>query len=137
MTAGTHGTTYGGNPLATAVGNAVLDVVLADGFIDAVAAKGLRFKQKLAALKDTYPDVIAEVRGEGLMLGLRLRVPPADFAAAGREEKVVVIPAGENVVRLLPPLIISDEEIGEGVARLEAACRRISAPVELQRGAAE
>ena len=137
MTAGTHGTTYGGNPLATAVGNAVLDVVLADGFIDAVAAKGLRFKQKLAALKDTYPDVIAEVRGEGLMLGLRLRVPPADFAAAGRQEKVVVIPAGENVVRLLPPLIISDEEIGEGVARLEAACRRISAPVELQRGAAE
>ncbi len=136
MTAGTHGTTYGGNPLATAVGNAVLDVVLADGFIASVADKGLRFKQKLAALKDTYPDVVAEVRGEGLMLGLRLRVPPADFAAAAREEHVLVIPAGENVVRLLPPLIISDAEIGEGVARLEAACRRMSTPAELK-GAAE
>ena len=137
MIAGTHGTTYGGNPLATAVGNAVLDVVLADGFIEAVAEKGLLFKQELARLKDTYPDVVAEVRGEGLMLGLRLRVPPADFAAAGRAEHVLVIPAADNVVRLLPPLIISDAEIGEGVARLEAACRRISMPAELQRGAAE
>ncbi len=137
MTVGTHGTTYGGNPLATAVGNAVLDVVLADGFIDAVAAKGLRFKQKLAALKDTYPGVVAEVRGEGLMLGLRLRVPPADLAAAARAQNVLVIPAGDNVVRLLPPLIISDDEIAEGVARLEAACRHIALAAEPQRGAAE
>ena len=137
MTVGTHGTTYGGNPLATAIGNAVLDVVLADGFIPAVAEKGLRLKQKLAALKDRYPDIVVEVRGEGLMLGLRLRVPPADFAAAGRAEHVLVIPAGDNVVRLVPPLIISEDEIGMAVDRLEATCRRLSASADLQRGAAE
>ena len=136
MTPGTHGTTYGGNPLATAIGNAVLDIVLADGFLAEVAEKGLRFKQKLAALRDLYPDVVAEVRGEGLMLGLQLRVPPADFAAAGRQEHVIVIPAGDNVVRLMPPLTISQAEIDDGVARLEAACRRLSRP-ELRRGAAE
>lgn len=127
MTLGTHGTTYGGNPLATAVGNAVLDVVLEDGFIEGVAEKGLRFKQGLAALKDLHGDVVAEVRGEGLMLGLRLNVPPADFAAAGREAGVLVIPAGDNVVRLLPPLIISDAEIAEALRRLETTCRQISA----------
>ena len=137
MTFGTHGTTYGGNPLGTAVGNAVLDVVLADGFLDAVAGKGLLFKQRLASLKDRYGDVIADVRGEGLMLGLQLHVAPADFAAAGREERVLVIPAADNVVRLLPPLIISDAEISEAVDRLEATCRRLSAPAMLERGAAE
>ncbi len=134
MTLGTHGTTYGGNPLATAVGNAVLDVVLADGFLESVAAKGLRFKQKLASLKDRYGNVVAEVRGEGLMLGLQLRVPPAEFAAAAREAKVLVIPAADNVVRLLPPLVISDEEIGEAVERLETACLQFVVPAK---GAAE
>ena len=137
MTVGTHGTTYGGNPLATAVGNAVLDVVLAEGFIAAVAEKGLRLKQKLAALRDRYPDIVVEVRGEGLMLGLRLSVPPADFAAAGRAEHVLVIPAGDKVVRLVPPLIISEDEIGTAVDRLEATCRRLSASADPQRGAAE
>ena len=137
MTYGTHGTTYGGNPLGTAVGNAVLDVVLADGFLESVAAKGLMFKQKLAALKDHYGDVVADVRGEGLMLGLQLRVPPADFAAAGREERVLVIPAADDVVRLLPPLIISEAEITQGVGRLEATCRRLSSVAHLERGAAE
>ena len=137
MTAGTHGTTYGGNPLATAVGNAVLDVVLADGFIEAVASKGLRFKQKLASLKDRHGDIIVDVRGEGLMLGLQLRVPPASFAAAGRAEKVLVIPAADNVVRLLPPLVISDSEITEAVQRLEATCQALSLPMALQKGAAE
>ena len=138
MTYGTHGTTYGGNPLATAVGNAVLDVVLGDGFIDEVAAKGARCKQALTALQTRRPDVVAEVRGEGLMLGLKLHVPPADFAAAGREERVLVIPAADNVVRLLPPLVISDAEITEAVHRLEAACVRVAAtmPGALREGAA-
>ncbi len=136
MTAGTHGTTYGGNPLATAVGNAVLDIVLADGFIEAVASKGLRFKQKLVTLQERYGDVIADVRGEGLMLGLQLRVPPGDFAAAGRAERVLVIPAADNVVRLLPPLVITDGEIDEAVTRLEATCS-VLASSALQKGAAE
>ena len=142
MTVGTHGTTYGGNPLAAAVGNAVLDVVLADGFIDAVAAKGLRLKQQLARLRDAYGHLIADVRGEGLMLGLQLRVPPADFAAAGRAEHVLVIPAADNVVRLLPPLVITDGEIVEAGRRLEATCSRIAAAIApsapmRHRGAAE
>ena len=136
MTLGTHGSTFGGNPLATAVGNAVLDVVLAEGFIDAVAAKGLRLKQQLARLRDGYADVVADVRGEGLMMGLQLRVSPAAFAAAAKEEHVLVIPAADNVVRLVPPLTITEAEMTEGVARLEATCRRLS-ELALQRGAAE
>jgi acetylornithine/N-succinyldiaminopimelate aminotransferase len=123
MTAGTHGTTYGGNPLAMACGNAVLDVLLAPGFFDEVARKGLLLKQSLAAVAAGHPDVVAEMRGEGLMQGLRLRVPNGDFAAAARAEKLIVIPAAENVVRILPPLIVGDEEIFEGARRLEAACR--------------
>ena len=137
MVVGTHGTTYGGNPLACAVGNAVLDVVLADGFLDAVAARGAQFKRELAGLKARYGDVVAEVRGEGLMLGLRLRVPPADFAAAARESRVLVIPAADNVVRLLPPLLISEAEVSEAVRRLEGACRQVAASAQLERGAAE
>ncbi|MGU3423175.1 aminotransferase class III-fold pyridoxal phosphate-dependent enzyme, partial [Methylobacterium sp. D54C] len=82
MTAGTHGTTFGGNPLAMAVGNAVLDVVLEEGFLARVARSGLLPKQKLAALRDRHPHVIQEIRGEGLMLGLKLGVPNTDFAAA-------------------------------------------------------
>ena len=126
MTVGTHGTTYGGNPLATSVGAAVLDVIMEPGFLDAVARKGLLFKQKLAALKDQYPGVIAEVRGEGLLLGLKLNVTNTDFAAAARNEHMLVIPAGENVVRLLPPLIIGEPEIDEALARLEKTCQRMS-----------
>lgn len=137
MVVGTHGTTYGGNPLATAIGNAVLDVVLEDGFLDEVARKGLLFKQKLAALKDRHGDIIAETRGEGLMLGLKLRVPPASFASAARDEHVLVVPAGDGVVRLLPPLTITDAEIGEAVARLEGTCRRLSEMDAMRKGAAQ
>ena len=97
--------TYGGNPLAMACGNAVLDVVLAPGFLDDVARKGLLLRQSLAALAAEHPDVVAEIRGEGLMQGLRLRVPNTDFAAAARAEKIIVIPAADNVVRILPPLV--------------------------------
>jgi acetylornithine/N-succinyldiaminopimelate aminotransferase len=122
MGLGTHGTTYGGNPLAMACGNAVLDILLAPGFLDDVARKGLLLRQMLAALADHHPQVIAEIRGEGLMQGVRLRVPNADFASAARAEKLIVIPAADNVVRILPPLIVSDDEIREGVRRLGAAC---------------
>jgi acetylornithine/N-succinyldiaminopimelate aminotransferase len=125
MTVGTHGTTFGGNPLATSIGDAVLDIVLAPGFIEHVALMGLKLKQGLAELKDLHPGVIAEIRGEGLMQGIAVRVPVNEFAAAARAEKILVIPAGENVARLLPPLIIGEDEIGEGIKRLDSACLRI------------
>ncbi len=120
MTAGVHGTTFGGNPLAMAVGNAVLDVVLADGFLEEVARKSLLFKQGLAAIADEFPDVIAGIRGEGLMLGLRCVVPNTRVAAALREERLLSVGAGDNVVRLLPPLTITDAEIREGLERIRA-----------------
>jgi acetylornithine/N-succinyldiaminopimelate aminotransferase len=123
MTVGTHGTTFGGNPLAMAVGNAVLDVVLAPGFLDHVARMGLFLKQRLAQLKDSHPAVVAEIRGTGLMLGLRLHVPNTDFVAAARDQKLIAIAAGDNVIRLLPPLIVDERDIGEAVDRLEATCR--------------
>lgn len=126
MTVGAHGTTYGGNPLATSVGSAVLDVVLEPGFLDHVALMGLKLKQRLAGLKDAHPRVVAEVRGQGLMQGLALRCPVGDFAAAGRAEKIIAIPAADNVLRLLPPLTIGEAEIGEAISRLDAACQRIA-----------
>ena len=122
MVVGSHGTTFGGNPLAMAVANAVLDIVLAPGFLDQVRQTGLLLKQRLAALKDRHPDVVDEIRGEGLMTGLRLLVPNTDFAAAARDEHLLVIPAGDNVVRLLPPLIIGEAEVSAALDKLEAAC---------------
>jgi acetylornithine/N-succinyldiaminopimelate aminotransferase len=126
MVAGTHGSTYGGNPLAMAVGNAVLDVVLEEGFLEHVRDVALVLRQGLASLKDRFPDIIEEIRGEGLMLGIRTRLPPGDVAAALRAERLLSIPAGDNVVRLLPPLIVTPEEIREGVRRIEAAVAQIS-----------
>jgi len=139
MTAGTHGTTFGGNPLAMAVGNAVLDVILAPGFLKQVEQKGLLLKQRLAELKDRHPAIIAEVRGFGLMMGLRTAVPNTDFVAAARAQKIITIGAGDNVVRLLPPLIISDADISEAFNRLDAACAALEAEMKetAQRGAAQ
>jgi acetylornithine/N-succinyldiaminopimelate aminotransferase len=134
MTAGSHGTTFGGNPLAMAVGNAVLDVVLADGFLDHVLAMGLLLKQRLAAVQDRHPNVITAIRGEGLMLGLKLEVLNAEFAAAARDEHLLVIPAGDNVVRLLPPLIITEADVAEAAKRLDATADRLETRL---RGAAE
>lgn len=125
MVVGTHGTTYGGNPLATACGNAVLDVILEPGFLDKVAQTGGLLQQRLAELRDTHPGIIAEVRGLGLLLGLRTHVPNTEFAAAVRGEEMLVIPAGENTVRLLPPLIAGEAEVAEAFARLDRACRRL------------
>ena len=134
MVAGSHGTTFGGNPLAMAVGNAVLDVVLGDGFLDHVRRVALVLKQKLGALRDRYPHVVTEIRGDGLMLGLKLGVPNIEFAAAARGEHLLVIPAGDNVVRLLPPLIVTEADAAEAVARLEATAAAFTAAM---RGAAE
>jgi acetylornithine/N-succinyldiaminopimelate aminotransferase len=125
MKAGTHGSTYGGNPLAMAVGNAVLDVVLADGFLDHVREVALIFRQGLASLKDRYPDIIEEIRGEGLMLGIKAKVPNTDLLMAMREEHVLGVPAGDNVIRLLPPLIVTVEEAREGLKRIEQAAEHL------------
>jgi acetylornithine/N-succinyldiaminopimelate aminotransferase len=126
MTPGTHGSTFGGNPLAMAAGNAVLDVVLAPGFLDRVRRTAILFKQRLAELKDRHPAVIAEVRGEGLLLGLRAVTPSAELVDELRAEKLLTAAAGENVVRLLPPLIIGQAEITEAVAMIDRACTRIA-----------
>jgi len=125
MTLGTHGTTYGGNPLATAVGNAVLDVVLAPGFIEQVSVLGGRLKQELIALQARHKDVISEIRGHGLMLGIALNVPITVFITVAREERILLIPAAENVARVLPPLVVTEVEITEAISRLEAACLRL------------
>ncbi len=124
MIVGTHGTTYGGNPLATSVGDAVLDVVLAPGFLAHVAAIGAKLKQGLIGLRDAHPGVIADIRGEGLMLGIALNVSVADFAVAARAEHILVIPAADNVARVLPPLVIGEAEVAEGLRRLDATCAR-------------
>jgi acetylornithine/N-succinyldiaminopimelate aminotransferase len=126
MTVGTHGSTFGGNPLAMAAAGALLDVVLADGFLERVRRTALVLKQKLAEIKDRYPAVIAEVRGEGLLIGLRAVVPSADLVDELRAEKMITVAAGDNVVRLLPPLIVSEDEVAEAVRRIDRACARIA-----------
>lgn len=127
MTAGTHGSTFGGNPLAMAVGNATLDVILEDGFLEHVQQAALKLSQKLAMLADEHPAIIEEVRGQGLMLGIKCRVPNTDLVAALGEEHMLTVGAGDNVVRLLPPLIVTDEDLDDAVARISSACARLEA----------
>ena len=127
MTAGTHGSTFGGNPLATAVGNAVLDVVLADGFLDSVSRRSLNLKQKLAQLKDSFPSIIEDIRGQGLMMGIKCKVPNTEFQAIALDHRLLTIAAGDNVVRLLPPLVVTDSDIAEAVSKLEMTCRALQA----------
>ena len=129
MTPGSHGTTYGGNPLAMAVGNAVLDVILADGFLEHVRDVALAMKQGLASIADRFPDVIAEARGVGLLMGLKCVVPNTDLVAALRDEHFLSVGAGDNVVRLLPPLTVTSDEAREALGRIEAAAARLSQPM--------
>ena len=126
MTPGTHGSTFGGNPLAMAVGNAVMDVMTAPGFNDKVRKTALLLKQRLAELKDRYPTVIAEVRGEGLLMGLKAIVPSGELVDELRAEKMITVGAGDNVVRLLPPLIIGEEEISAAFGMIDRACARLA-----------
>jgi acetylornithine/N-succinyldiaminopimelate aminotransferase len=127
MTPGSHGSTFGGNPLAVAAANAVLDVMLKPGFFEHAQKMSLLLKQKLASVVDRHPGVLAEVRGEGLLIGLKAVVPSGDLVAALRDEKLLTVGAGENVVRFLPPLIVTETEIEESVSRLERACAKLSA----------
>jgi len=127
MAPGSHGSTFGGNPLAVAAANAVLDVMLKPGFFDHVQKMSLLLKQKLASVVDRYPGVVSEVRGEGLLIGVKAVVPSGDLIAALRSEKLLTVGAGDNVVRFLAPLIVTEAEIDQSIVSLERACAKLSA----------
>ena len=126
MTPGSHGSTFGGNPLAIAAANAVLDVMLKPGFFDHVQKMSLLLKQKLASVVDRFPAVLSDVRGEGLLVGVKAVVPSGDLVTALRDQKLLTVGAGDNVVRFLAPLIVSESEIEQSVASLERACVALS-----------
>ena len=121
MVAGTHGSTYGGNPLGCAVGTAVVEIIAEDAFLAEVARKGALFRQKLEGLVAAHPAIFEGVRGQGLMLGLKCRIAPADVVKAGYAQHLLTVPAADNVLRLLPALNIPDEDLAEAVDRLDRA----------------
>ncbi|PZX47177.1 acetylornithine/N-succinyldiaminopimelate aminotransferase [Roseinatronobacter thiooxidans] len=125
MGAGTHGSTYGGNPLACAVGAKVVEIITADGFLDAVSRKGALLRQRLEGLVAGHPDLFEGVRGQGLMLGLKCRAPNAEIVKAAQADFLLTVPAADNVIRLLPPLTITEDEISEAVTRLDSAARSL------------
>ena len=127
MVAGTHGSTYGGNPLGCAVGAKVVEIVSEDAFLDAVKAKGARFRQGLEGLVASHPEVFEAVRGQGLIMGLKCRAPNTDVVKAAYAEHLLTVPAADNVLRLLPALNITDADITEAVARLDRAASRVKA----------
>lgn len=126
LTAGSHGSTFGGNPLACAVGNAVLDVMLADGFLDSVNAMSDRLMQGLAKLIGDFPEVFSEVRGKGLLIGLQCVGEAGPMIGALRDNGLLTVPAEGNVVRLIPPLIIDQSHVDECLEILDKTCREIS-----------
>jgi acetylornithine/N-succinyldiaminopimelate aminotransferase len=127
MTAGTHGSTFGGNPLATAVGNAVLDVILEPGFLDGVEEKSRLIRQGLARVQDAAPGLIEGIRGQGLLLGLKLAIPPADFVRAAMAEKLLLVGAADQTVRILPPLTVTADEISDACDRMVRAAKHLAA----------
>src|SRR6185369_12863833 len=119
MTQGTHGGTYGGNPLATAVGNAVLDIILQDGFMDNVRKMGDLIKSELGKVMNDFPHLIDEVRGIGLMLGIKMKLPTGDIVKRLRYNGLLTIAASnDNVIRFMPPLVITEEDIHEAISIL-------------------
>lgn len=122
MVPGTHGSTFGGNPLAASVANEVLTVLREEGFLDRVKHAGLLLKQKVARLVDEHPTIIEQVRGEGLMIGLKCKVPNTELVAACIDQHLLTVGAGDNVVRIIPPLIVTDAQIDEAVKAIDAAC---------------
>ncbi|MCU9847241.1 aspartate aminotransferase family protein [Defluviimonas sp. WL0024] len=125
MTAGTHGSTYGGNPLACAVGAKVMEIVTDPGFLAEVNRKAALLRQKLEGLVAAHPGIFEGVRGQGLMLGLKCKVAPAEVVKAGYARQILTVPAADETLRLLPPLTITDEEIAEAVTRLDAAAAEL------------
>jgi acetylornithine/N-succinyldiaminopimelate aminotransferase len=135
MTAGSHGSTFGGNPMAMAAGNAVLDVILAEGFLEEVRQKALLLKQQLAQIHDQNSDIIEEVRGEGLLIGLKCKVPSGKLNEALLAEHMLGIGAGDNVIRLLPPLIVSEAEIAEACDKINSACAALRKRLQTEESA--
>ncbi|HZV22111.1 MAG TPA: aspartate aminotransferase family protein [Hyphomicrobiales bacterium] len=127
MTVGTHGSTFGGNPLAAAAANAVLDIVLKPDFLAHVQEMGLLLKQRLAEITDRHANIIEEIRGEGLMLGLKCKTPNTELSSLLFAERLLTVGAGDNVIRLLPPLIVTEPEIKEACARIDNACMKLNA----------
>lgn len=127
MIAGTHGSTYGGNPLACAVGAAVVEEIAKPEFLDQVNSISGTLRQGLEGLVASHPDIFEDVRGAGLMLGLKCKVAPTDLVAAGYDNDLITVPAADNVVRLLPPLNLSEDEVTEALKRLDAAAAQLSA----------
>ena len=126
MTPGTHGSTFGGNPLAMAVGNAVLDIIFEKNFLNNVKEKGKYFDKELNKIKDKYPKIIDEIRGLGLIKGLKLVVDNVKFIKKLNENKMLTVKAEENVVRLFPPLTVSNNELDEAIKKIEKVCNEIS-----------
>jgi acetylornithine/N-succinyldiaminopimelate aminotransferase len=137
MTAGTHGTTYGGNPLAMAVGGAAMELVLAPGFLDHVNKVANYLHQQLGALVANHPAIFESVRGQGLIVGLKAKVANTDVINAARANGLIVLPAGDNVVRLLPPLTITEDELREGMALLDKTASDLEAPLVSKQAAAQ
>ena len=126
MVAGTHGSTYGGNPLACAVGARVTEIIAAPAFLAEVNRKSALFRQSLEGLVAAHPDIFEGVRGQGLILGLKCKVAPADLVKAGYGEHLLTVPAADNTLRLLPPLTISDADLAEAVTRLDRAATAVA-----------
>ncbi|CAI3925907.1 Acetylornithine/succinyldiaminopimelate/putrescine aminotransferase (ArgD) (PDB:2E54) [Commensalibacter communis] len=125
LTPGTHGSTFGGNPLACAAGNAVLDILLSPNFLDQVVQTGDYLRNELQTLIAQYPTVFEEVKGMGLMLGLKGKLPPAEIQNAALHQDLLTVAAGNNVLRIIPPLIITEEECHEGANRLAKAAKQL------------
>ena len=126
MTPGTHGSTFGGNPLAMAVGNAVLDILFEKDFLNNVKKKGEYFDHALNKIKGKYPKIIGEVRGVGLIKGLRMLVDNVEFIKKLMDHKILTVKAEENVIRLFPPLIVNNNELDEAIERIEKVCQETS-----------
>ncbi len=126
MTAGTHGSTFGGNPLAMAAANAVLDVLLEPGFLDGVAATAEKLRSAVEKLVAKHSSVFELVRGKGMMLGIKCKVANGDVVAKVLENGMLTVPAGDNVLRLLPPLIIGDAEIKAAIEILDKSAGELA-----------
>ena len=126
MTPGTHGSTFGGNPLAMTVGNAVLDIIFGKDFLENVKQKGKYFDQGLNKMKDKYPKINAEIRGAGLIKGLKMLVDNTEFIKRLMNHKMLAIKAEENVTRLFPPLIVNNKELDEAIEKIDKVCKEMS-----------